>query len=217
MNDNKPVLLIDFDETMRLVDIGAIQYDIIRDIALERGFSEDEFDSVFQICGNLQQNCLLNGVLVLCDYNKEAFEDYSSEIFKRMEYTESQPDTCLYDLMLKISKYYDIYCATNNHKIHLEHGFKEIFGKSLEEIPFIKPLDIVATEEYGRFWGKQTPHAFDIITQKIGKKISQCTIIDDSYSNIQQAALIGMKGIHITHENTLTKVLGELLAEKEPK
>ena len=214
--EEKPVLLIDFDETMRIT--GGYQADDIfqkmKEIALEQNFTEEEFQLTFDNCKEMQHNGLFNCALVLMDYDKEKFDNYCEEVFKRMSYEEVEPAPELYDLLLEISKYYDIYCATNNHMIHLDLGFKKMFGKGVNEIPFIKPIDIVGTEKYGRFWGKQTPHAFDIIIEKIGRDISQCTLLDDSILNIRQAKSIGMNAVEISERYPLIKHLKKLLDEK---
>ena len=212
----KPVLLIDFDETMRVS--GGFQADEIfhfmKEIALEQNFTEEEFQLTFDCCAKLKHNGLFNCFYALWDYDREKFDYYCAEVFKRMSYEAVEPAPELYDLLLETSKYYDIYCATNNHMTHLDLGFKRMFGKGVNEIPFITPIDIVRTEKYGRFWGKQTPHAFDVIIDIIGRDISKCTLLDDSRNNIIQARSIGLNAVQISERYPLIKHLRKLLAQQ---
>ena len=206
-------LLIDFDQTMRATGgpYGHKIFEAIKEIAHKRGFSDEEIDSNYNLQLSLHQFGMFNQVMCLMDYNQEMYDDFCKEVFDLLDYSQVLPDPEMLDLLLKVSEKYEIYCATNNHRIHVDKGFHRMFGKGINDIPQIKLLDINNTKFQGRFWGKQTPHALDAICQVIGKNIDECVLIDDNNKNLILANKIGMKTVYISKDYPLVDYLRSLL------
>ena len=148
METHKPVLLLDFDGTIRATGggYGKVIYSKIKKIAIQKGFTEDEFISNANMEMSLHHFGMFNQVLSLCDYDQEKYNKFCEEVFELIDYSCVRPDPHMYELILKVSQKYNIYCATNNHRIHVDKALNRLFGKGINEIPELKLLDINQTK-----------------------------------------------------------------------
>ena len=98
---------------------------------------------------------------------------------------------------------------TNSCKQHLEKVYSQLFGKTIEELPF-KSYDISFTFKDGIFHPKQSVDGLTNFIQKINKKNNECILVDDSSKNIKRCEENNIPYEHITKKNTLKMFLNKL-------
>lgn len=212
-NPHKPILFIDFDQTMTNGD--DLTQSLIREmyrVASERGIERKQAESISQKARNNGKYGIFNSVLSLCNDNFEEFNSFCEEIFKGIDYSSIQKDQNLMDIMKEASKKFDLYILTNNHRIHVDKGLKKLFGVGLDEIDFIRSFDILETFQNGQFWPKQTPGAFEMASKRVGANCEECIVIDDLVKNLKLARNAGMRTIFVKNNN-LSQILRKLLNE----
>ena len=207
----KPILLIDFDGTMR-PDTGKRFMSVIPSIAEKWGIPRAKFEAIRKETRDMQHYGIWNLVLHLCNHDFAKFNKMCNDVFEQIDYDDVQPNKNLYNQLVSASKKYDLFCSTNNHRIHVDRGCRKMFGKGLNDLCF-KTIDITATYKDGHFWTKHTPGAMGVITNIIHADPENCTLIDDCPDNIKNAENSHMKTVHITPDFTLSDYLNCVLCE----
>lgn len=208
---HKPVLFIDFDQTMTNGDdlIKPLVHSIY-EIAYERGANKRLLDFIGQKARSEGKYGIYNFILAFCQNNMTKFNEFCDELFKRIDYSSIHRDDKLFEVMKKCSKKYDLYILTNNHRKHVDIGLRQLFGVGIDEIDFIKSFDILETYHDERFWGKQMEGSLEQACKRVGATPDECTMIDDMRENLNMAKKIGMKTI-LVKKNNLSNILEKLL------
>ena len=136
------------------------------------------------------------------------FDKFCFNMFNSLDYSKIKRDDELFELLLKVGKKYDICILSNNHKFHLDRVYKNLFGKTVEQIPF-KSYDISSTLKDGFFHPKFSD-GYKIFLEKINKKNTECIVFDDSLENIEKCVEYKIPYIFITPNNTLKMALEKL-------
>lgn len=211
---HKPILFIDFDQTMTNGD------DLIKDLidtvyqmAFERGFDRQKVNLIGNQIRSNGKYGIFNLILSLCDGNIDQFNSFCEELFKRIDYGSIHKDDQLFNVMKEASSVFDLYILTNNHRIHVDLGLKKLFGIGIDEIDFIKSFDILETFQNGKFWPKQAPGSFEMACRRVGARFDECTVIDDSQKNLNFAKETGMRTI-LVNDHNLSQILKKLINEK---
>lgn len=211
---NKPILFIDFDQTMTSNDS---QVDSIIDtfykLESEKGKDTNKIKLIGKKLRSQGKLGIYNLFLAVCNNNMDEFNQLCQEIFTLVDYSSIQKNEDLMNIMKEASKKFDLYILTNNHRIHIDKGLKKLFGVGIDEVDFIRCFDILETFHDGRFWGKQMPGALEMACERVGAEIGECTLIDDMKSNISIAQKIGMNAILVTDNNNLSDILRNLLKQ----
>ena len=155
---------------------------------------------------------MFNFVFNLFHKNIDSFNVFCKKVVDSLDYSGIERDDELFNLLMKASKKYNICILTNDTKFHLDKVYKQLFGKSLQKFPF-PSYDIISTLKEGCFHPKQTKEGFINFMNKINKDKKECSVIDDSYRNIQRCIEIGINYEIITKEITLKKVLNKLISK----
>lgn len=210
---HKPILFIDFDQTMTNGDdlIKPIVHSLYQ-IAYERGARKSMLDFIGQKARSEGKYGIYNFILALYAGDMDKFNEFCTELFKRIDYSSIHRDDKLYEIMKRCSQKYDLYILTNNHRIHVDLGLKRLFGIGIDEIGFIRSFDILETYHDGQFWGKQIEGSLEQDCKRVGATPDECTLIDDMNENLKMAKKIGMKTILVKNHN-LSKVLEKLIQE----
>ena len=141
--------------------------------------------------------------------DKTLFDKLCYNMIESIDYSKIKRDDELFELLLKVGKKYDICIFTNNHMLHLDKVYRNLFGKTLEEFPF-KSYDICSTLKDGYFHPKQSKDGYKNFLEKINKKNTECIVYDDSKKNIQKCIENNIPYEFITPENTLKMALNKL-------
>lgn len=200
----KPVLLIDFDQTIR--NGGGTNGKIIRvlyEVLNERGMDEKTIQRISHQATREKRYGTYNYILSLCGKDVKEFNEMCSEIFNRVDYSNVRRDEKLFKLLKKASKKYNLYILTNSHRTHVDICCKILFGVGIDDMEFIKCFDITETYENGRFLRKQDENGLEKVCERIEANMSECILIDDNKGNIITAKSKGMRAIHVK-KNKLT-------------
>ena len=208
----KPVMLIDFDGTMR-PDTGRRFITIIPSVAKKWGISKKDFERIRCETQQSKHFGIWNLVLSLSGKNMSVFDEMCKDIFKEVDYDEVQPNPRLYSQLERMSDKYQLFCSTNNHKIHVDKGCKKMFGRGIDDGLCFKTIDITKTFKDGHFWTKHMPGAMKIITDFIKADPRECTLVDDCEGNLEMARKMDMKTVWITPDFPLSKYLDIVLSE----
>ena len=211
----KPILFMDFDQTIR--NGGGTSGLIINHLyALEekRGMTKEELNEIGRRAREENKLGLYNYFLAICNYDLNEFNELCDELFTTIDYKQVQKDHKLFKLLKKVSKKYNLYILTNNHKTHVDICCKKMFNVGLADMDFIKCYDITETYEDGCFHRKQDEGQFEKICQRVGADISECILIDDNKKVINTAKSVGMRGIRVKKNKRrlidILKILKEL-------
>lgn len=214
---HKPILFIDFDQTMTNGDdLTKSLLNAIYCIEFERGVDQSKAKSIGLQTRKEGKYGIYNFILALCNNKLNDFQIFCQELFKRIDYSSIRKDEKLMNIMKEASKKFDLYILTNNHRTHVDLGLKKLFGVGIDEVDFIRSFDILETYHDGQFWPKQTPGAYEMACSRVGAKVSECTLIDDLVNNVKMARSIGMRTCLVKHEN-LFQILTRLINEKKEK
>lgn len=209
---NKPILFIDFDQTMTSNDdqIDSI-IDTFYKLESEKGEDIKRIKKLENRICSQEKLGMYNFFLAVCQNNMNDFNQLCQEIFNRIDYSSIKKNENLINIMIDASKKFDLYILTNNPRIHIDKALKKLFGIGINDAHFIKCFDILETYYEGKFWGKQMNGALEMACERVGATINECTLIDDMESNINIAQRIGMNAILVTNENKLSDILVKLL------
>lgn len=218
MIQKKPVLLVDVDGVLTNLNDIPIRsfFAAMESTAQKRGYSEEEFHKLTDKSKyGKKEPGIFNSIYRLVKRDLEKYEEFCSEMFDFVDYSKLKKDENLYKLFEKASKHFDIYIATNNHRIHVKNVVKRLFDKTLDEDELcFEVIDITKTLRDNCFHPKQMYGGLAIYAELAGSEPSNCTLCDDSDLNLDMAKEIGMKGIEITSYYSLSTFLREKLSEK---
>ena len=150
-----------------------------------------------------------NFIFNLFDKDMALFDKFCFNMFNSLDYSKIKRDDELFELLLKAGKKYEIYILSNNHKYHMDRVYRNLFGKTIEQFPF-KSYDISSTLKDGYFHPKHSIDGLKNFLEKINKKNSECTLIDDSLKVIKKCSEFKIPYIFITSNTTLKMVLKKL-------
>ena len=183
----------------------------IKKQALSNNITEQEYNNISKETKKRGEEGLYNLVLNLCGKNMDSYNNFCNNMINSMsvEFNKIKRDDELYELLLKTGKNYEICILTNSCKQHLEKVYSQLFGKTIEELPF-KSYDISFTFKDGIFHPKQSVDGLTNFIQKINKKNNECILVDDSSKNIKRCEENNIPYEHITKKNTLKMFLNKL-------
>ena len=138
------------------------------------------------------------------------FDNFCFNMFNSCDYSKIKRDDELFELLLKAGKKYDICVLSNNHKFHLDRIYRNLFGKTVEQLPF-KSYDISSTLKDGYFHPKNSVDGYRNFLEKINKKNTECLVFDDSSENIEKCSENKIPYIVISGNNTLKMQLKKLI------
>jgi FMN phosphatase YigB (HAD superfamily) len=217
MSERKPVLLIDVDGVLTNLNDVPIRslVDAMQKTAQNRGIAEEEYlEKTDRAKYSKIEPGIFNSVYRLVGKNLEEYELFCTEMFERVDYSNLKSNDKLYELLEKASNSYDIYLATNNHRIHIRNVLMKLFGKKLDEDELcFKAIDVTMTLRDDRLNPKQLLGGLAIYAELAGSEPANCILIDDSAVNLRLAKEIGMKCVEITSYYSLSTFLRELLSK----
>lgn len=157
---------------------------------------------------------MFNFIRSICNETSYKFNAFIGGMLDRIDYHGVSPNLELFGLLNKAQKNCDIFILTNNHLKHLDRICQRVFHKSVSDLERhgIRCYDITSTEKNQIFYPKQTPGALQSFAHKIDYEAHECIIIDDSLRNIEMAESIGMKGVNINQNLSLTAYLNQLIS-----
>lgn len=215
ISPSHPVLLMDFDQTIR--NGGGTSNRIMKTlykILEERGVEQEKIEEVSIKTRREGRFGIYNYILGLCDDDVDKFNELCAELFPRVDYSNIHRDIKLLKALKKVSKKYNLYIFTNAHRMHVDICCKILFGVGLKDLNFIKCFDITETYENGKFTRKQDEGGLEKACQRIGADMSECILIDDNKNVIKCAKSKGMRGIRIKNNKLeliqILKVLKEI-------
>lgn len=212
----KKVIAIDCDGV--LYPMNSLPYsEYIRSFKVyvsQRGQSEALFE---EIRDRLVSKNIKGFYNIVYDYVNKDFEKFvqmSKDLSDIMNYKPIAKDsTNNKELIIELSKKYDVYIYTNNHLDHLHRMYKILWGINFEDFP-IKCYTAEDTVGDGVLYPKQSDEGLLQFCEKLGVKPGDVTLLDDSEANIEICKKIGMNSVLIDDVNqTLNKTLKALLAE----
>lgn len=210
---HKPILFIDFDQTMTNGDnLTSTLVDTIMQIECEQGVDRKKAELIGSQTRAQGKYGIFNLILAFCDNDLESFNFFCEELFKRIDYSSIKRDDNLMNIMKEASKKFDLYILTNNHRIHVDLGLKKLFGVGINDVDFIRSYDILETFYNGQFWPKQTAGAFEMAAKRVGARCDECIVIDDLVKNLKLARSAGMRTIFVKNNN-LAQILRNLIDE----
>ena len=186
------------------------EIEAIEKYAYSINISKEEYQRISKETINKGEQGLFNFILNLVHKNMNLYNEFCKNVVESLDYSNIKRNDELYNLLLKVSKKYEICFLTNDCIYHLDKIFKQLFGKSLLDFPF-SSYDISFTFQDGCFHPKQTKEGYINFLKKINIDKKDCIVIDDSYRNIKRCMEIGIQYEYITEENTLIKVLKKLI------
>lgn len=178
-----------------------------------RNISTEEYNRSSEASLAKNAKGMFNFILELTGGDRKAFNSFCSEMFDRVDYSKITRDDALKKRLSEVQKTHDVVILTNNHAAHLEKVLNARFGETSETLG-IPCYDIRSTEKGGMFHPKQSEIGLSVFAEKIGKKPSECILVDDTPANIKAAKQIGMGGVLITEKNTLSRYLSALSAPR---
>ena len=208
----KPILLIDFDGTM-YPERGERFRSFLPGIAKKYNISQTQFNRIQEETKEKHHIGVWNLLLHMSNFDFQLFDKMCHEIFDNIDYNDVEPNKKLYKKLQSISDKYDLYCSTNNHKLHVDKGCKKMFGKGLDDNLCFKTLDITSTYKDGCFWPKHVPGAMNIIAELVHSEPQNCTLVDDTPRNIESAEKANMKTVLITENYSLSDYLDSIMCE----
>ena len=188
----------------------------LKETAKARHISDEEYKRASEASLNKKAQGMFNFILELSQGDAGRFDDFCQDMFGRVDYSKITHDDVLKKRLKEVRKTHDVVILTNNHMAHLDKVLEARFGETSETLG-IPCFDIRSTEKDGRFHPKQSDLGLSLFAQKIGKKPSECILVDDAPVNIAAAAKIGMGGKLISDKNTLSDYLGALSAVRPAK
>lgn len=175
----------------------------MKETAQERGISKTEYNTASQTSLDKKALGMFNFVRELTKGDDKAFDDFCSDMFNKIDYSKiTREDQLLKDLK-DVQKTHDIVILTNNHMAHLDKVLQARFGETVDTIG-IPCFDIKSTRKGDIFYPKQSNEGLVLFAQRLGKKPSECTLIDDAPANIKAAKAVGMGGVLISQNYTLS-------------
>ena len=181
----------------------------IKNQAISNNITPEQYNKISYETKKRGEEGIFNFVLNLVGKNKDLFDKMCMNTINSLDYSKIKRDDELFELLLKIGKKYEICIFTNNHFLHLDKVYRQLFGKTLEEFPF-KSYDICSTLKDGIFHPKQSIDGYRNFLQKINKKNTECIVYDDSRRNIKRCIENNIPYEFITDKNTLKKALKKL-------
>ena len=124
----KPILFMDFDQTIR---------NHLNVLEEKRGMTKEELDEIRRCAKEENKLGSYNFYLAICNYDLNEFNELCDELFPKIDYKQVQKDKKLFKLLKKVSKKYDLYILTNNHKTHVDICCKIMFNFGLAYMDFI--------------------------------------------------------------------------------
>ena len=181
----------------------------MKDQATAFNISQEQYNKISSETRKRKEEGIFNIALNLVGKDQALFDKFCHNMIESIDYSKIKRDDELYELLLKTGKKYDICIFTNNHMLHLDKVYRNLFGKTLEEFPF-KSYDICSTLKDGYFHPKQSKDGYLNFLEKINKKNTECIVYDDSKKNIQKCIENNIPYELISPENTLKMALQKL-------
>ena len=181
----------------------------LKDQATAFNITKEEYNKISSETKKRKEEGIFNLAMNLVGKDKALFDKLCYNMIESIDYSKIKRDDELFELLLKVGKKYDICIFTNNHMLHLDKVYRNLFGKTLEEFPF-KSYDICSTLKDGYFHPKQSKDGYKNFLEKINKKNTECIVYDDSKKNIQKCIENNIPYEFITPENTLKMALNKL-------
>jgi FMN phosphatase YigB (HAD superfamily) len=162
---------------------------------------------------------MFNYIKAMCDSEKYDFDEFCNRMFDRVDYSKIFPDETLGRQLIGAAKQDNVVILTNNHRNHLDRVLQHRFGKTAADFEAlgIKCIDITQTEKDGVFYPKQDPKALRALTQTLGVRPEDCTLLDDTSYNVDAARRIGMNAVLIDEKNTLKNYLTQTYSAAKPE
>jgi len=115
------------------------------------------------------------------------------------------------ELLTQIRKNYRVFLLSNTNAIHFDHYTREFYEKY--GIPMVDLFDqIFVSHEIGIH--KPDAGVYTYVLQNADINASETLLIDDTLANIESAALMGIKGIHINGKDVTTYFKNGILREE---
>ena len=178
--------------------------------AFSRNITLEQYKKVSEETIKRGEDGMFNFILNLVGKDMNLFDKFCKNMIDSIDYSNITRDDELYELLLKVSKKYEICIFTNNHIYHLHIIYKNLFGKKIDELPF-KSFDICSTFKDGIFHPKQSIDGYTNFLKRINKKNNECIVYDDSRRNIKRCIENNIPYEFITYNNTLKIALNKLL------
>ena len=169
----------------------------------------EKYKKIYKETRERKEKGFFNFIFNLFDKDMTLFDKFCFNMFNSCDYSKIKRDDELFELLLKAGKKYDICVLSNNHKFHLDSIYRNLFGKTVEQLPF-KSYDISSTLKDGYFHPKHSIDGLKNFLEKINKKNNECTLIDDSLKVIKKCCEFKIPYVFITPNNTLKMVLQKL-------
>ena len=149
-----------------IIDCGGVLYperqfplskeiEAIEKYAYSINISKEEYQRISKETINRGEQGLYNFILNLVHKKMNSYNQFCRKVNESLDYSNIKRNDELYNLLLKVSKKYEICFLTNDCIYHLDKIFKQLFGKSLLDFPF-SSYDISFTFQDGCFHPKQT-------------------------------------------------------------
>ena len=170
----------------------------------------EKYKKIYKETRERKEKGFFNFIFNLFDKDMTLFDNFCFNMFNSCDYSKIKRDDELFELLLKAVKKYDICVLSNNHKFHLDSIYRNLFGKTVEQLPF-KSYDISSTLKDGYFHPKNSVDGYRNFLEKINKKNSECLVFDDSSENIEKCSENKIPYIVISDDNTLKMQLQKLI------
>ena len=164
---------------------------------------------VEEVSAQTKGSGMFNYIHQLCKVAKVDFADFCTSMQSKIDYSKNTRYESLLKKINQTKKDYDVVILTNNHQAHLNQVLELRFGKNINNLG-IPCYSIEDLEKSGKFYPKQSQLGLKIFCNKLGKHPSECVLVDDTQRNLDSASSIGMQGVLITENLSLSKYLNQL-------
>lgn len=205
---NKKTLIIDCDGVLYPISniptadiVSAVEV-----VAKEFNISEEKYKQTSEKTKREKAPGLVNFVYNLCNKDDEKVKAFNKRMTEVIDYSKIKRDDNLFQLLQKTKENYNVVILTNNTRPHLEKVLEKRFDKNIVEFG-IDCYDISSQKYKDKFYPKQSELGMKLFTKKLGLKPQECILVEDTKRNLEVAAEVGIEGVLITEDYTLSKYL----------